>query len=195
MPILAIEFETEEEVVACKAYLSVVLKALEKASVINDTKLLKKKKDPNAPKKNLNSYMLYTREVRQDVANANPTLKVNEVAKIVGGQWRKLSEEAKKKYVDLASEDKVRYDKELKAYQNPTSSGESTDESASSSEEEVTHDDLKLKTLCYDNVDYTVNTENKEVMNSDHEIVGTYDDDAKKVKFKKGFKAKHQAKA
>ena len=182
MPILAIEFETEEEVVACKAYLSVVLKALQQASDIKIVGKTKKKKDPNAPKKNLNSYMFYTREVRQDVANANPTLKVNEVAKIIGGQWRKLSEEAKQPYIDLASEDKVRYDKELKAYQNPTSSGESTDESASSSEEEVTHDDLKLKTLCYDNVDYTVNTENKEVMNSDHEIVGTYDDDAKNVR-------------
>lgn len=194
MPTLAIEFETEEQVVECKAYLSVVLKALQQAS---DIKIAgkSKKKDPNAPKKNLNSYMFYTREVREEVASANPTLKVNEVAKIIGEQWRKLSEEAKQPYVDLAAKDKIRYDKELKAYQNPTPPGESTDDSASSSEEEVTHDDLKLKTLCYDNVDYTINTHNNEVMNSDHEIVGTYDGDAKKVKFKKGFKAKHQAKA
>jgi hypothetical protein len=142
MPFLTLEFETEAEMAACKACLSGVLKAFQQAHPHKNARIgktKKKTKDPNAPKRNLNSYMLYTGEVRKQVAAVNPSLKVTEVVKIIGKQWRELSDEAKKKYVDLAAEDKVRYKKEFEAYQNPSTdepASSSTDEPTSSSDEE-----------------------------------------------------------
>ncbi|KAJ3387987.1 Non-histone chromosomal protein 6 [Lobulomyces angularis] len=56
-------------------------------------RIVKKKKDPNAPKKNL-----------------------SEVGKILGESWRNLSEEEKKVYQDKADKDKIRYTEATLAY-------------------------------------------------------------------------------
>ncbi|KAG1064673.1 hypothetical protein G6F42_026959 [Rhizopus arrhizus] len=44
----------------------------------------KAEKDPNAPKRNLSSYMLYSQSVRPDVVKQNPTVRPVDIAKIIG---------------------------------------------------------------------------------------------------------------
>merc|ERR1712060_336037 len=39
-----------------------------------------------------------------------------EVGKILGEQWKKMSDKAKKPYVDPNTKDKARYEKEMKSY-------------------------------------------------------------------------------
>ena len=60
--------------------------------------------------------MRYNKEVRAGIAAANPTLKVNEVAKIVGKQWNSLTDSAKKPYIDAFAKENVEYRKKYDAY-------------------------------------------------------------------------------
>lgn len=81
-------------------------------------KVVKKKiKDPNAPKRNLSSYMLYYRDSRVDLAAKNPELKAVDMARVIGDKWNALSDKEKQPYVKLAAKDKARFDKEMKAYE------------------------------------------------------------------------------
>lgn len=66
---------------------------VEKADHVNKKK--KVEKDPNAPKRNLSSYMLYSQAVRPKVAAEHPDMKAIEIAKLVGEMWNKLSEKEK----------------------------------------------------------------------------------------------------
>ena len=46
----------------------------------------------------------------------NPTLRMPEVAKLLGKEWRELTAEGKKTYEDLSRKDKERFDKEEQKY-------------------------------------------------------------------------------
>ncbi|CAO3613119.1 unnamed protein product [Cunninghamella blakesleeana] len=76
----------------------------------------KQKKDPNAPKPNLTSYIHYSREIRHKVEKENPDLTPNAVVAEVAKKWNSLSDSQKQKYKDIAAKDKIRYDKEMDAY-------------------------------------------------------------------------------
>ena len=76
----------------------------------------KKKKDPNAPKRALSSFMFYSNAVRDTVRKAQPNIPFSEVAKVIGQQWRGLTTEDKKPYDDMATADKARYAQEKKNY-------------------------------------------------------------------------------
>jgi len=76
----------------------------------------KAKKDPNAPKKNLNAYMIYAGENRADLKKKQPDLKAKEVASALGLKWGKLTEDEKKPYMQKAAADKVRYEQETAKY-------------------------------------------------------------------------------
>ena len=79
---------------------------------------LKAKKDPNQPKRSKTSYMFFCEENRATVLKKNPTAKLGEVSKILGNQWKALSDKKKAKFVKLADEDKVRYEGDMEKYQN-----------------------------------------------------------------------------
>jgi hypothetical protein len=76
----------------------------------------KKDKDPNAPKKPNTSYIIFTKEKRQSVMDANPGIKFTEVTKEIAKIWNALDEKGQAKYVELAKKDKVRYETEKAAY-------------------------------------------------------------------------------
>ncbi|KAI9303223.1 high mobility group box domain-containing protein, partial [Cunninghamella echinulata] len=76
----------------------------------------KAKKDPNAPKHFLTSYIHFSREARPKVEKENPKLTPNEVVAEVAKKWNALSDKEKQKYKDIAKKDRDRYDKELEAY-------------------------------------------------------------------------------
>eukprot|EP00624_Nannochloropsis_granulata_P005174 evm.model.NODE_36432_length_17199_cov_28.734461.7 len=74
------------------------------------------KKDPNAPKKSLSGYMLFTQASREQLKVEQPSLKVTEVSKVMGERWRGMSAEEKKPFEDQAKEAKVKYLEDVRAY-------------------------------------------------------------------------------
>ena len=86
------------------------------ASSAKKKKKKKQQKDPNAPKRPLTCYMIYSSDVRQDVMKKNPGAKVPEVGKITGQMYGKLSKERKQHYAQRAQGLKDKYDIEKAEY-------------------------------------------------------------------------------
>ena len=80
------------------------------ASSAKKKKKKKQQKDPNAPKRPLTSYMIYSSDVRHDIMKENPGAKVPEVGKITGQMYGKLSKERRQHYAQKAQELKDKYD-------------------------------------------------------------------------------------
>lgn len=94
-----------------------VLKALDTRKNKLVAKAGKKVKDPNAPKHNVSSFILYCKEARPKLKVSQPTLAPTEVTKVLSQQWNALTTAQKQKYVDLAKKEKERYDREMASYQ------------------------------------------------------------------------------
>ena len=77
-------------------------------------KQIKKYKKLNGPKGPRNSYMCYSVPRRSTLMTERPELagNVGVISKILGEEWRKMSDDDKKIYQDLAVQDKIRYEKE-----------------------------------------------------------------------------------
>ncbi|OQS54268.1 hypothetical protein EHP00_1849 [Ecytonucleospora hepatopenaei] len=75
----------------------------------------KKRKDPNAPKRPLSSYMIYSQEIRQTDEEIKK-LSITEQTKAISSLWNELSEEEKKPYVEKAAKAKEEYTKKLEEY-------------------------------------------------------------------------------
>lgn len=73
----------------------------------------KKKKDPNAPKRNMSAYFIYSQDIRSTVRVENPEAGFGDIAKIISKQFKALSEADRKKYDNLALEDKARYQRDM----------------------------------------------------------------------------------
>lgn len=108
----------------------------------------KQKKDPNAPKRALCGFMFFCNEQRPIVKAENPDMKIGDIAKVLGEQWKTCTR--KPHFEQLAVKDKERYAAEMKLYKAgsfkaggarapvqsmPEDEGES-EESMSGSEEE-----------------------------------------------------------
>ena len=72
----------------------------------------KAKKDPNAPKRAMSSFMFYSNEVRGHVSSQNPSMKLTDVSKEIGRRWKEMDSSEKLKYETLAADDKERYKRE-----------------------------------------------------------------------------------
>lgn len=79
-------------------------------------KYSKKNKDPDAPKRARGSYVFFTLDERPKVIKENPDIKFTEVGHVMGERWRALTPEEKKKYEDLANNDKKRFNDAMAAY-------------------------------------------------------------------------------
>ena len=69
--------------------------------------------DNTIMKKARSSYILYTMDttVRGKVKKDNPDAKLGEISKILGKQWKSLSDKEKKKYTDASAKEKAEVDK------------------------------------------------------------------------------------
>ena len=76
----------------------------------------KAKKDPNAPKRNMSAYFLYSMYARPQVKKDSPEASFGEIARLISEQFKKLSDKERKKWDKKAAEDKERYQKEMAAY-------------------------------------------------------------------------------
>lgn len=124
--IIAKELATKFKALKEEALREVSQKALENplkfASVIDDfvfteePKRKKAKKDPNAPKRNMSAYFLYSIAARPKMKEDNPEASFGQIARLLSEAFKKLSEKEKKTWEKKAQEDKVRYEKEMEVY-------------------------------------------------------------------------------
>ncbi|EDQ85246.1 uncharacterized protein MONBRDRAFT_34324 [Monosiga brevicollis MX1] len=76
----------------------------------------KRRKDPDAPKKPLTAYFLYAADRRAALRAQNRNATVADIAKIIGAEWKDLSDAVKKPYQDRADRLKSQYQKEVELY-------------------------------------------------------------------------------
>jgi hypothetical protein len=87
-----------------------------------------KKKDPNAPKKPLTSFMLFSNEIRSQIKNENPSMSFGELGKKIGELFRALSSDKKQKYEDMSKREKERYKKALLEFEKGKNDDDDEDE-------------------------------------------------------------------
>ena len=85
------------------------------------------KKDKNAPKNPISSYIYFTMEKRSEVKESNPDMSAREITKELGRMWKEefADENDRKKWIELAEQDKERYTQEKENWiPNEEESGE-----------------------------------------------------------------------
>jgi HMG (high mobility group) box len=110
------ELDIEKVAEKVKAMIKETTMAATKATGKAAAAAAKPAKDKDAPKRGLTSYMFYSNEVRDKVRSEFPELKMTEVSKKISEMWNELSDAKKAKYVDMAANDKARYERENAAY-------------------------------------------------------------------------------
>jgi len=76
----------------------------------------KKKVDPNKPKRPLTAFMRYSASRRSVIRTQNKELSMIQISKIIGEEWRGLSDEGKRPYHDQAAADHEKYKTAKEAY-------------------------------------------------------------------------------
>jgi structure-specific recognition protein 1 len=94
-------------------------KKKQKKSSPSPKKRGKKKKDPNAPKRALTSYILYGNAVRAQLKAENPDFSFGELNKRIAADYKNLSAEERKQWDNKAAKEKERYQEEMAAYSAP----------------------------------------------------------------------------
>ena len=78
-------------------------------------------KDPMAPKKPKTAYLYFSDQRRETILaglkEQDEKFRVSEVAKVLGDEWKALTDDDKAKYVVMAERDRQRYTDEMKLYQ------------------------------------------------------------------------------
>jgi hypothetical protein len=125
------EFETEMETVLETAIEEILsnhkniltnkvneMKASIKGKKEKKEKKEKKLKDPEAPKKALSGYIIFTTEYRKSkkLKNMSPTEKM----KACGKKWKSMSDDEKKPYLKESENQKKRYKEEMEDYVRPS---------------------------------------------------------------------------
>eukprot|EP00026_Physarum_polycephalum_P015118 Phypoly_transcript_15733.p2 GENE.Phypoly_transcript_15733~~Phypoly_transcript_15733.p2 ORF type:complete len:160 (+),score=31.83 Phypoly_transcript_15733:378-857(+) len=77
---------------------------------------IKRKKDPNAPKRPLTAFMLYAHDKRAEIKAQNPDMTFGALGKKLGETWLTFDATQKKVYSDMADKAKLTYEKELAEY-------------------------------------------------------------------------------
>lgn len=68
------------------------------------------------PKKPSSAYIFFSKEERINIKNKNPEMSFGDIAKLIGKNWKHISEKDKKKYIKMADDDKIRYNKQMEEY-------------------------------------------------------------------------------
>jgi hypothetical protein len=76
----------------------------------------KAKKDPNAPKRNMSAYFLYSIFARPQVKGDNPSASFGDIARLISTQFKELNDKERKKWDKKAVDDKERYQREMGEY-------------------------------------------------------------------------------
>jgi len=73
----------------------------------------KKTKNPDQPKRPLSGFFLFSNAERPKLKEANPDMKMTEIAKKLGELWATLKDKKKQPYLDAAAESKKKYEAEM----------------------------------------------------------------------------------
>jgi len=73
-------------------------------------------KDPNAPKRGMSAFLLYSKDCRESVKNEHPDMKTSDISKVLGEKWKALSDIEKQPWVERAAVEADRYNQEKAAY-------------------------------------------------------------------------------
>mmetsp|Transcript_21998 Transcript_21998/g.61225 ORF Transcript_21998/g.61225 Transcript_21998/m.61225 type:complete len:196 (-) Transcript_21998:355-942(-) len=76
----------------------------------------KAKKDPNAPKRNMSAYFLYSVHIRPQIKDENPEASFGDIARIISARFKELTDKERKRWDKRAAEDKERYQREMAVY-------------------------------------------------------------------------------
>lgn len=76
----------------------------------------KAKKDPNAPKRNMSAYFLFSVHIRPTIKQDNPEAAFGDIARIISAQYKTLDAKEREKWEAKAAADKVRYQREMEVY-------------------------------------------------------------------------------
>ncbi|KAG1811220.1 uncharacterized protein BJ212DRAFT_1375704 [Suillus subaureus] len=81
----------------------------------------KRAKDPNAPKGPASAYILFQNDIRSAYKKEHPDMSNKELLRLIGDQWKTLSEDKKDFYRDQHGRAKKKHEVDLAAYnaQNP----------------------------------------------------------------------------
>ncbi|EGV60164.1 Non-histone chromosomal protein 6 [Yamadazyma tenuis] len=79
-------------------------------------KAVRKKKDPDAPKRSLSAYMFFANDNRDIVRAENPGIAFGQVGRLLGERWKALTADEKIPYEKKANDDKKRYEKQKAEY-------------------------------------------------------------------------------
>jgi len=82
--------------------------------------------ESTAPKRFLNSFMLFSAEERRTVQDQLGSTKSKKVVKALAKKWRNLSDDDKKRFEDEALEGKKRWLSEKQAFQMKTGAGDNS---------------------------------------------------------------------
>jgi hypothetical protein len=77
---------------------------------------VKVKKDKNAPKGPIGSFLFFYADVRAELLISSPEMENTEMGRVAGTRWKSLSPEEKAPYEQKAKEDKERHVRELAEY-------------------------------------------------------------------------------
>jgi hypothetical protein len=92
-------------------------------------KKMKKERDPNLPKKPLNSYFLFQRDYRPQFKEKHPNGTFDEFKEFMNATWKQLPAEKREYYDKLAKEHFAAHTKEVEEYNRKKASGENITES------------------------------------------------------------------
>jgi len=84
---------------------------LRKANRHRGNRTGKRLKDGNSTPKPPSAYLIYSNAVRSDVQKKNPNLKMTDISKVIGQQWRGLTDAQRQPHVDKAAKLKEEYTK------------------------------------------------------------------------------------
>ena len=100
---------------------------LVKKEVKKAEKKSKPKKPKDAPKNARSGYILFSQDMRPVLKKEQPALDAKDTLRTLGAMWKEASEETKKKYQELAEEDKKRFKDEMDNYVPSESDSEKSD--------------------------------------------------------------------
>ncbi|KAI8846884.1 hypothetical protein BC829DRAFT_255933 [Chytridium lagenaria] len=102
-------------------------------------------RDPRMPKQPMTSYLLYCRDVREDVKAKFPNMTQTEVATQMGRMWNEVPEDNKKRYDEMAHLLRDQYNNAMMAYrmqqalENSGASGTPTEDATHASHTQAAH--------------------------------------------------------
>ena len=111
---------------------------IENGKKIKNVKKTKRanKKDPNAPKRPMSTYMLFCQDNRARLKSENPDVNFSEMGKLLGEAYRNLTKENKDNYEKQSAELKTQYEKEKAEYEKENTSAEDDNNESEVPEEE-----------------------------------------------------------